>query len=871
MIRCRKLLKSLWHFLFLFTLLFISCRGQEQRVDIEHVTIRMAIPGYQQPLYEELAKIFAETNSDVNIQLVLKEEILEWQGSGGVFTASTDDDLVLAREADVFIPLSPLIAAENGALLTLSPFIVEEQEFSPEDFYPGLLEQFKWQGDIWAIPLEGNYELIFFNKSLFDAANAAYPQPGWSWDDFLATALTLTKRDANLTTQWGFIESFSRSLHFVQSRSGALIELEAEPPIARINNPAVAEIVRWYADLFRVYQVTEIFDQREADQLIRNGRVAMWSSSSGLWYTYPSNLALGAVPFPVDSPDDKTTPISFAPALSISAGTTQPQAAWRWVSFLSRQAPIHSSFVNSSAIPARRSVAAATNFWAQVNEELRPALEYAVEHAFIPLPVRGFEQNVKAFIANEQSLDETLTQAQAQAEEWLAEQQETEPVTTIIMSPIEEGQGRKEEAEITFMVSDTSRMQIYRALAEAFQTTNLDASVKISAVDLARGQTSFEEMAANADCFQSYPLFDASSVQTVLSLEPFFDVDFSQNRDDFFPQALNAFTYETQLRGLPGEISITVIEYNRNLFDAAHIAYPTIDWTLNTFLNKALALTEDSSDGMQYGFVPDLFEPASLVDFLALSGTQLVNTDVNPPALNFIHPSVISMVRWYVNLTEQYGVKPQLLASPEEDVMTVYEMREALINDAHVAMWSDSGGFAGGVSVAVSGISAERPDSVGIAPLPSGLDGVFFGSYRTTSGYFISAQSQAAEICWDWLIFLSQQPDIAEGLPARRSVAESTAYQQAIGEERSAAYLATIERASSSSLFELFSQYLWLEAGLPWLADAYGEIVRNGLSVEAALEQAQQKGTAHHDCLTNQNGFQDLKVIQACFAEVGSP
>jgi len=57
-------------------------------------------------------------------------------------------------------------------------------------------------------------------------------------------------------------------------------------------------------------------------------------------------------------------------------------------------------------------------------------------------------------------------------------------------------------------------------------------------------------------------------------------------------------------------------------------------------------------------------------------------------------------------------------------------------------------------------------------------DGPGHVSDLTLIGYGISAQTEQAQACWEWLKFLSEQVSIMQGVPTRRSMAESEAYRQ---------------------------------------------------------------------------------------------
>ena len=68
-------------------------------------------------------------------------------------------------------------------------------------------------------------------------------------------------------------------------------------------------------------------------------------------------------------------------------------------------------------------------------------------------------------------------------------------------------------------------------------------------------------------------------------LTPYVDQDPSGFRkDDFFPQIIDRFTYDGKLMALPRDIApFACVYYNKKLFDAAGLPYPTDDWTGMTF------------------------------------------------------------------------------------------------------------------------------------------------------------------------------------------------------------------------------------------------------------------------------------------------
>jgi ABC-type glycerol-3-phosphate transport system substrate-binding protein len=153
---------------------------------------------------------------------------------------------------------------------------------------------------------------------------------------------------------------------------------------------------------------------------------------------------------------------------------------------------------------------------------------------------------------------------------------------------------------------------------------------------------------------------------------------------------------------------------------------------------------------------------------------------------------------------------------------------------------------------------------IGVAPLPMGRGGT--GSYLSARGYFISADAENPKACWEWLKFLSEQPEAARGLPARPSLAESDEYRKRVGEERAAAYIASVSGLERP--FQVFSEEGWLRGAVYFLFQAYGKVLRGEESVEEALGAAQRKAEDYRACVISHNAFSDREGWEACLEGV---
>lgn len=846
-------------------------------------TIRFAVYDWDSGRYEDLIDAFEEEYPQYQIKTVSVNEVLELDPFGGEWPE--DAELRLASAADVLATGVSRASGEQGLLLDISPFLEADTAVSADDFYPGVLEQYQWNGGTWGLPMTVNFELIYFDKDAFDEAGLTYPEAGWSWDDLAAAAQALTVREGDEVVRWGFVQPYPNALAFVQGQAGELVDQSTDPPTIRLDDPEVVEAVQWYADLFLTLEAAPYFppaDEEESSalslpegySLIEEGKAAMWPEHSATWSYRSQQGNLGIVPYPVSSANDKSTPI-YTEGMAISAGTNKPDAAWAWLAFLSDQQK-GTALVGSDpgSLPARRSVAESSGFWDNVDEELGVAYRYAVDHAYASVYVdwgyEAFNEAITAVLAEEKDVAVALADAQIAAEaardEALTTGDNTEPTPEITV--IEEEEIVNPDATtIEFMAGGGFDQQAYRDLARQFQEENPNIVVEIKQPNFFSGAPTMSDLAQDSDCFQWFPsLTDEESLAAILSLEPFLDNDPNTSKDDFFPAALDQMTHQGQVWALPGDATVVVMEYNKDLFDAAGLDYPAADWTVDDFLDTAVALSSGEGEERVYGYIPDLFEPSDMIAFLDRLGADMMDDSVDPPRINLTDPTVIEAVRWYTNLTTEYDVKPTFITSLGDTGLNAYEERQTLLDNGRGGMWTaNSGNFV----VVFPGQEDAEERNIGVAPLPSSVDGRASGGFQSVNGYFISANTDARQECWDWITFLTRQPNVGNGLPSRIEVAQSAAYQQEVGAERAAAYLHSIENVNEASFYQRFSdENSWMSIAFFWIISAYDQVLNEGVPVEGALQQAQITADAYRDCVITNDALNDEKAQQACLQEV---
>lgn len=123
---------------------------------------------------------------------------------------------------------------------------------------------------------------------------------------------------------------------------------------------------------------------------------------------------------------------------------------------------------------------------------------------------------------------------------------------------------------------------------------------------------------------------------------------------DYFPGALKAASDQGQLYGLPLAVQPTVLQYDRRLFDAAHLDPPDGSWTWTTFLNAARALTRpEGENGGQFGV--NLLNTGNVVPiFIWQNGGDLLSPDGRRSLLN--EAAQIEAIKFLYDLVNTYKV-----------------------------------------------------------------------------------------------------------------------------------------------------------------------------------------------------------------------
>ncbi|MEM7128318.1 MAG: sugar ABC transporter substrate-binding protein [Chloroflexota bacterium] len=235
-----------------------------------------------------------------------------------------------------------------------------------------------------------------------------------------------------------------------------------------------------------------------------------------------------------------------------------------------------------------------------------------------------------------------------------------------------------------FLISgDPADEQAYRSLIDAFSIAHPTIQVNLinipSQSDFRKRLTADFAAGNPPDIFlinyRRYGPFVSKNV--IEPLTPYLNQSVDINPNDYYPQALAAFTWLSQ-QGLkqqmcmPQNMSSPVIYYNLDLFDQFNLDYPTVDWQLADFVETARTLTQDTDgDGRVdiYGFGTEA-TITRVAPFIWMNGGTIVDDPVIPNRLTLDSPQSKEALDWYVGLQTKEQVIPDAVAEEAESSLS---------------------------------------------------------------------------------------------------------------------------------------------------------------------------------------------------------
>jgi len=241
---------------------------------------------------EKLAAAYKLANPDCTLDFYVQEINGSYDSEmTQLASAGVLPDIFLTGDSDAYL------FANYGMTEKLENYTSTNAEYAAvlEDIYPALLQMYAFNGGTYGLPREYTRMVVFYNKSLFDEAKVAYPQNGWTWEEFRETATKLTKVDSDGTViQYGS----SLRIRWTSAIMPVLLGLDKDAKFISDDGKSAAideNMLTGLKELREMVLAGECFNEYAPDSAtFANASIAMYVSISGDVSNYEKTLGKGA-------------------------------------------------------------------------------------------------------------------------------------------------------------------------------------------------------------------------------------------------------------------------------------------------------------------------------------------------------------------------------------------------------------------------------------------------------------------------------------------------------------------------------------------------------------------------------------------------
>lgn len=756
---------------------------------------------------------------------------------------SLDKAAKFAATADVLQFNSYQMSVEltrAGYLLDMTPLLNSDGDALLDDFYPALLRSFQWEGGTWALPISGYLNLVIYEKTAFDAAGQPYPDENWTLTDFINAGKALTVRDENGNVLVPGFYGFDERILFRALLGHGLYDPLAFPETPRLNDPALAALMEeWDA-----YQ-EELFGDAGETAMSNVDYDKIPLTIQGLWRL----SQFGAMPDDSREWGAALLPgglsAVYADGFGISSGTLYPEAAYKLVQFLTKNAVVVNRFFGDT--PARRSLVGIESddsfiVRPEYTPEVQALVDLALENGLPASEMRYFDY---LWIVRSDETASDLMQGLQKAQELALDNLEKAAArrgqsVIAVPTPVPTPVLAAGEISLNFLLLANMYPIPNRDKWGTLIQTFVENDPEVGQIVFNTTGASPEEM-QQADCYyMAQNIVPFADLSTLLPLDPLLASDPAFDEADFMANTMTLVTRDGRIWALPINIQPAVLWYNRQAFADAGAFEPYIGWTMSDF-EVALRTLKTASPDIE-PFAPSSFGNSYLLMLIAAYGGLPVDYRTDPPTFNLTDPMNVEAMRQVLNLAKDKLIKYRALESfggGGGGDYAIYDIYDGYlsIEDWRFQMRNQADGAAYSL--------VTFPRGTQYQPV----------AFSLGAGY-INATTQYPEACYRWLSAIVAAPEVYSAMPARRSMLDNPTLAAVLGEDVIAMFHEFDTVLLSPDILVMPGQFggsgsLGAYIMEIWMNRAFDNYVLEAADLETELQQAQAKIDEYAVCVAD--------------------
>lgn len=337
------------------------------------------------------------------------------------------------------------------------------------------------------------------------------------------------------------------------------------------------------------------------------------------------------------------------------------------------------------------------------------------------------------------------------------------------------GGSKSSDGTITMQIWDTAQRDGMQALADAYHEQNPDVTVEIQVTSWDEYWTKLEAAATSntlPDVFwmhTNYILQYADNGMLADLTDLYADESATYYTDHYSDVSIsNASGSDGKIYGVPKDKDTVGLVYNKEMFDAANVAYPDETWTWDTLVEASQAIYDATG---KYGYMAYADDQLGYWNFVYQNGGYILNEDKT--AAGFDVPETIEAMKFYIGLQSYDWCPDQNYFAETAPGNAFFSEQGAMFLEGDWNIMSEMKNY------------PEMQGKWDVAVLPSSPDG---GRATISNGlcYATSANNQNSEVVLDFLRFLGSeegqriQGESGAAIPAYEGLEETwiTAFDQ---------------------------------------------------------------------------------------------
>ena len=271
---------------------------------VELVLWHMEEPPNRVQRFQEVIDQYNSSQSDVHVTV----EVQSWNDAYDKFPAA----IMAGNGPDLLftIPDHCTVIYSLGAVQPVTGIVDALND--AYSFYDSAVDPYTYGSDIYAIPLYGMVQVLWYRTDMFTEAGVTVPK---TWDDLLDAAQTLTKDGANgIALPASLSMATDQVIYTFMAANGAKSIIDSDNNIT-FNNEKTVEAYQMYYDLLQYSPVdSNSYTWGEPQALLNSKKAAMAIEKGQYLATFESEAGVGAenlgctlMPTPSGSEDDSAS------------------------------------------------------------------------------------------------------------------------------------------------------------------------------------------------------------------------------------------------------------------------------------------------------------------------------------------------------------------------------------------------------------------------------------------------------------------------------------------------------------------------------------------------------------------------------------